>query len=161
MSKKSISKEHEQFLLKVKREKRNILLTQIGVFVLGLLIWEVSARFKLIDTFLTSSPSAILKLIVEYTLRGRLFHHITVSVLETIAGFTIGTLLGMVIAIGLWWSDFWSRVLDPYLVVLNSLPKTALAPIIIIWVGAGYSGIISNCHFYFYSSYHNEYAFKL
>lgn len=142
MSKKSISKEHEQFLLKVKREKRNILLTQIGVFVLGLLIWEVSARFKLIDTFLTSSPSAILKLIVEYTLRGRLFHHITVSVLETIAGFTIGTLLGMVIAIGLWWSDFWSRVLDPYLVVLNSLPKTALAPIIIIWVGAGYSGII-------------------
>lgn len=142
MSKKSISKEQEQFLLKVKREKINILLTQIGVFVLGLLIWEVSARFKLIDTFLTSSPSAILKLIVEYTLRGRLFHHITVSVLETIAGFTIGTLLGMVIAIGLWWSDFWSRVLDPYLVVLNSLPKTALAPIIIIWVGAEYSGII-------------------
>lgn len=142
MSKKSISREQEQFLLNVKKEKRNILLTQIGIFLLGVLVWEISARFKLIDTFLTSSPSAILKLIVEYTLRGRLLHHITVSVLETIAGFTIGTILGVLIAIGLWWSDFWSRVIDPYLVVLNSLPKTALAPIIIIWVGAGYSGII-------------------
>ena len=142
MSKNKISKNQEEFLLSVKKEKRKILLTQIGLFFLGALIWEVSARFKLIDTFLTSSPSAIVKLIIEYTLRGRLFHHITVSVLETIAGFTIGTILGVLIAIGLWWSDFWSRVLDPYLVVLNSLPKTALAPIIIIWVGAGYSGII-------------------
>ena len=65
-----------------------------------------------------------------------------VSVFETIVGFTAGTLLGILIAIGLWWSDFWAKVLDPYLVVLNSLPKTALAPIVIIWVGAGYSGII-------------------
>lgn len=142
MSKTPISKEQEQFLLNVKREKRNVLLTQIGVFLLGMLIWEISARLKLIDTFLTSSPSAILKLIIEYTLRGRLSHHISVSVMETIAGFTIGTILGVLIAIGLWWSGFGSRVLDPYLVVLNSLPKTALAPIIIIWVGAGYSGII-------------------
>lgn len=142
MSKKSISREHEQFLLNIKREKRNILFTQIGLFLFGIFIWEICARFKLIDTFLTSSPWAIIKLIVEYTLRGRLFHHITVSVLETIAGFSIGTILGVLIAIGLWWSDFWSRVIDPYLVVLNSLPKTALAPIIIIWVGAGYSGII-------------------
>jgi NitT/TauT family transport system permease protein len=62
--------------------------------------------------------------------------------METIVGFLGGTLLGVIIAIGLWWSDFWARVLDPYLVMLNSLPKTALAPIIIIWVGAGYSGII-------------------
>lgn len=137
MSKNPISKNQEEFLLNVKKEKRKILFTQIGLFFLGTLIWEVSARFKLIDTFLTSSPSAILKLIIEYTLRGRLFHHIIVSVLETIAGFTIGTILGVLIAIGLWWSGFWSRVLDPYLVVLNSLPKTALAPIIIIWVGAG------------------------
>lgn len=142
MSRNQISKSQEEFLLNVKKEKRKILLTQIGLFFLGALIWEFCARFKLIDTFLTSSPSAIVKLIVEYTLRGRLFHHITVSVLETIAGFTIGTILGVLIAIGLWWSNFWSRVLDPYLVVLNSLPKTALAPIIIIWVGAGYSGII-------------------
>ena len=61
---------------------------------------------------------------------------------ETVVGFTGGTLLGFIVAIGLWWSKFWARVFDPYLVMLNSLPKTALAPIIIIWVGAGYSGII-------------------
>ena len=62
--------------------------------------------------------------------------------METIVGFAAGTILGLIIAIGLWWSEYWARVIDPYIVVLNSLPKTALAPIIIIWVGAGYSGII-------------------
>src|SRR5699024_11766850 len=70
------------------------------------------------------------------------FHHISVSVMETLVCFLGGTILGLMIAMGLWWSDFWSQVIDPYLVILNSLPKTALAPIIIIWVGAGYSGII-------------------
>ncbi len=58
-----------------------------------------------------------------------------ISVFETVVGFLAGTILGILIAIGLWWSDFWAKVLDPYLVMLNSLPKTALAPIVIIWVG--------------------------
>ncbi len=142
MSKKSISKEQELFLLKVKKDKRNILLTQIAVLILGLLIWELTAKFGIIDTFLTSSPSAILRLLLNYIAEGKLFHHIAISVLETIVGFIVGTVLGVLIAIGLWWSNFWSKVFDPYLVMLNSLPKTALAPIIIIWVGAGYSGII-------------------
>jgi len=73
---------------------------------------------------------------------GSLFKHIGISVFETIVGFVFGTLLGTLVAILLWWSDFLSKVLDPYMVVLNALPKTALAPIIIIWVGAGMSGII-------------------
>lgn len=79
---------------------------------------------------------------MTYIKKGNLFYHVGISVFETIVGFIAGTLLGMIIAVGLWWSDFWAKVLDPYLVMLNSLPKTALAPIIIIWVGAGYSGII-------------------
>lgn len=142
MSKKNTSNQHKEFLRTVKLKNRSILVTQIGLFVVGLMVWEISAYFKWIDTFLTSSPSRIIKLSIEYIIRGRLFHHITVSVTETIVGFLAGTILGLIVAIGLWWSDFWSRVLEPYLVVLNSLPKTALAPIIIIWVGAGYSGII-------------------
>jgi len=73
---------------------------------------------------------------------GNLAYHVGISIFENIVGFTVGTILGVIIAIGLWWSDFWAKVLEPYLVVLNTLPKTALAPIIIIWIGTGYSGII-------------------
>lgn len=135
-------KNHKEFLKNVKKRNRLILITQVGLLVLAILAWELAARFNLIDTFLTSSPSAICKLFIKYITAGSLFHHIGISVVETIVGFLAGTILGIIIAIGLWWSDFWAKVLDPYLVILNSLPKTALAPIIIIWVGAGYSGII-------------------
>lgn len=142
MSNKNISKNHENYLKSVKRRRSIIFITQISLFAIGLLIWEVAAHFKWIDTFLTSSPSAIWKLFLQYAVKGNLFHHVSVSVMETIIGFLAGTILGVIFAIGLWWSDFWAKVLDPYLVILNSLPKTALAPIIIIWVGAGYTGII-------------------
>lgn len=142
MSNQKPSKEHEKYLVSLKKKNRNILLTQISILILSLLLWEVAAYFNWIDTFLTSYPSQIWKLFLNYMKQGNLFYHIGISVMETIAGFLGGTLLGVIIAIGLWWSDFWAKVLDPYLVMLNSLPKTALAPIIIIWVGAGYSGII-------------------
>jgi len=62
--------------------------------------------------------------------------------MENVIGFSLGTILGILVAILLWWSDFISKVLDPYLVVLNSLPKTALAPIMILWAGTGFSGIV-------------------
>lgn len=137
-----ISKEHDEYLKKVKRRKRNIIITQILILVIWLVQWEITAKLGWIDTFLTSFPSQIWNLFIEYTINGGLFHHVGISVLETIVGFLIGTILGVLIAIILWWSDFLAKVLDPYLVILNSLPKTALAPIIIIWVGAGYSGII-------------------
>ncbi len=142
MSNKNISKEHENYLISIKRKNRNILITQISILVLSLSLWEIAAHLKWIDTFLTSYPSQIWKLLLNYAKVGNLFHHVGISVFETIVGFLGGTLLGLIVAIGLWWSDFWAKVLDPYLVMLNSLPKTALAPIIIIWVGAGYSGII-------------------
>ena len=142
MLNKKISEEQRLYMESLKNRKKKIFATQLGIFIFGLVIWELAAQLKLIDTFLTSSPLAIAKLLVEYILRGRLFYHVWISVMETIVGFLFGTILGIIVAIGLWWSEFWSKVLDPYLVILNSLPKTALAPIIIIWVGAGYSGII-------------------
>lgn len=142
MSKNNMSKEHKNYLTSIKKRNKTILITQIAVLILGLILWEIAAHFKWIDTFLTSYPSQIWRLFINYTKNGNLFHHIGISVFETVIGFMGGTLLGFVVAIGLWWSKFWARVFDPYLVMLNSLPKTALAPIIIIWVGAGYSGII-------------------
>jgi len=71
-----------------------------------------------------------------------LFNHLYVSTLETIAGFLLGTILGLAIAVLLWWFKKLATILDPYLVILNSLPKTALAPIIILWAGVGFSGIV-------------------
>ena len=137
-----ISVEHDKYLKRIKKRRYTILTTQITILIFGLILWEIAAKLNWIDTFLTSYPSQIWELFLQYTQNGNLFYHVGISVLETIAGFLAGTILGIIIAIGLWWSDFWAKVLDPYLVVLNSLPKTALAPIIIIWVGAGYSGII-------------------
>ena len=142
MSDNNISKEHNAFPKQNRRRKHTILLSQIAILIMGLMLWEVAAYFNWIDSFLTSHPSQIWHLFIEYTKNGDLLYHVGVSVFETIVGFLAGTILGILVAIGLWWSDFWAKVLAPYLVVLNSLPKTALAPIIIIWVGAGYSGII-------------------
>lgn len=142
MSNKNISNKHNEYLIGVKKRRRTIFITQISLFALALILWEIAAHLKWIDTFLTSSPSAIWKLFLQYAVNGDLSHHVLVSLMETIIGFIAGTILGVIFAVGLWWSDFWAKVLDPYLVILNSLPKTALAPIIIIWVGAGYTGII-------------------
>jgi len=142
IDKPNISKEHQAYLDKVKKRKRAILITQVSILIVSILLWELAAQFKWIDTFFTSYPSQIVKLFIKYVKNGTIFHHVGISLMETIVGFVAGTVLGILIAVLLWWSEFIAKVLDPYMVVLNSLPKTALAPIIILWVGAGYSGII-------------------
>ncbi len=142
MNNNKYSKEHIDFLQNIKRKKKIILFTQIAILVAFFAIWELAAHYKLIDTFLTSYPSEMWRLFLKLVKDGSLFKHIGVSVFETVIGFISGTLIGTLIAIILWWSDFLSKVLDPYMVVLNALPKTALAPVIIIWAGAGMSGII-------------------
>ena len=76
-----------------------------------------------------------------YVRNGELWNHIKISTLETILGLIIGTFLGLIIAIILWWNNFLAKIFDPFLVVLNALPKTALAPILIIWAGTGIKGI--------------------
>lgn len=140
---KKVSKEHEEYIRKIRSKKRAIRITQILLLVVTMLLWEVAAKAQWIDTFLTSYPTEIWSLFKRLVNDGSLFQHVGISVMETIVGFITGTILGILISILLWWSDFIAKVLDPYLVVLNSLPKTALAPIIILWVGAGYSGIIA------------------
>lgn len=137
-----VSAEHHKFLCKVKKRKRAIIITQFSLLVVFFAFWEIVARIKVIDTFLTSYPSQMWNLFLKLIEDGSLYHHIAISTFETVVGFVAGTILGTLIAIFLWWSDFVSEVLDPYLVVLNALPKTALAPIIILWAGAGITGII-------------------
>ncbi len=138
----NISKEHERYLKKIKLHKVSILSTQVLVLIVFFILWELLARFKVIDAFITSQPTRILKTIVNLYNEGELFKHIGITCLETIIGFTFGTILGTVIAIILWWSEFLSKVSEPYLVVLNSLPKIALGPVFIIWIGPGPASII-------------------
>ncbi len=141
MDKKNISENRRKYLKKIKVNKITILITQIIVLVAFIVIWEILADTKVINSFITSSPSRILKTFINIK-DNDLMLHLWVTAYETIVGFIVGTLIGVIIAILLWWSEFLSKVLEPFLVVLSSLPKTALGPIIIIWVGAGTPAII-------------------
>lgn len=137
-----MNNEHEEYLRNIKREKFKVVFFRVIILLAFILLWQVAADYKWIDPFLSSSPSRIIKSLIKFIEGGTLLKHITVTCYETILGFTLGTLLGALIAIILWAFPTVSKVLDPYLVVLNALPKVALAPIIIFWVGNGTSAII-------------------
>lgn len=143
MSEIAPSAERARYLKK--RRQRTVLVHAIRLLLplVFLLLWEISARAEWIDAFVVSSPSRVLNTMVTLYRSGDLWLHIGTSCLETVAGFLLGTVLGTLVAIGLWWSELVSRVADPYLVVLNALPKTALGPIFIVWMGAGIGSIIA------------------
>jgi len=141
--KKTVSKEHEAYLRQLKIYKYKVLGTQIFLLISIIILWETAGRLGWIDTFITSQPSRIWKTLVNLSQEGTLYYHTGITVMETIVGFISGTILGTLIAIFLWWSNFAAQVLDPYLVILNALPKVALGPIIIVWVGNGIPAIIA------------------
>lgn len=138
----TVSAEHIRYIRKLKRRKTIIRLTQILLLVVLFALWEILVRVGIIDSFITSQPSRIINTIQNLYAEGVLFLHIGITCLETIIGFLLGTMLGVLIAIALWWSQFLSQVSEPYLVVLNSLPKIALGPVFIVWIGAGPVAII-------------------
>ena len=141
-SNNNYSQGYANYLKNIKREKVKVLLIQIALLIGILVLWEVLANYGIIQTFLFSKPSDIYKLFIKYISNGELARHVGISVYETVLGLVIGTVLGILVAIALWWSEKLSKILDPFLVVLNALPKTALAPIIIVWAGAGIQGIV-------------------
>lgn len=135
-------REHELYIKNVIKRKRLIIITRILILICFFALWEIAGNLRWVDPFLTSTPSRMWKTLLKLYVEGNLFRHIWITCWETIVGFLLGTILGTLIAIILWWSDFISKVLDPYIVVLNALPKVALAPIIIFWVGNGVTAII-------------------
>ena len=137
-----ISDEHQDYLKKRKNYQLMLTTTRISILIFFIVLWELAAIMGWIDPFLTSSPSRIIKSLISFYNEGILFKHIAITCFETIVGFVLGTLIGTIIAMLLWWSDFISKVFDPYLVVLNALPKVALGPIIIFWAGNGMTSII-------------------
>lgn len=134
---------HEQFKQSLIKEKRWVRFYQLLILIAFFSLWEVASRLKWIDQLIFSSPSKIYSLLVENVADGTIFVHIGYTVFETVLGFIIGTLLGTVLAAILWWSPFLSKILDPYLVILNAMPKVALGPILIVAMGPGMNSIIT------------------
>ncbi len=139
---KNFSPQHLLFIKKHKRETIFVFTMRFIILFSLLGIWELLARTGLIDSFITSSPSKIIATIKDLFYENNLLYHIYVTLYETVLGFLIAVFLGYIIALILWWSEKLRRILEPYVVVLNSLPKIALGPIIIVWCGSGSKAII-------------------
>ena len=136
------SEEHKKFIRQKKITKFLVVSVQLLIIALFIIIWQALANKKLINTFIFSSPLNILNTIISLYKAGNLWGHIFITLYEILLSFILCTIIGFLIAALLYNSDFLSRVLDPYLTVLNSLPKVALGPIIIIWFGARMNSVI-------------------
>lgn len=129
-----------QAYLKAQRRHRLLVAGAQGlILIITLLLWELAAERYWVNPMLTSRPTAVLSTLLRLAESGSLWRHLLVTLQETLAGFTIGMALGVGVAIGLWWWPSLSEVLDPYLVVLNALPKIALGPIFYVWLGDRWS----------------------
>lgn len=135
-------KEHKKYLKKQKLSTIKVIFSQILILILFITIWQVFSDKGIINAFLCSSPKKVIETIISLWENNDLLVHIWVTLKEILISFTIGTIIGIFVAAFLWWSPFSARVLDPYLTILNSLPKVSLGPIIIIWAGANQSSII-------------------
>ncbi len=142
MYEKNISEDRKKYLRKIKKNKALVILTQISIVILFIVGWEILANQGIIDSFITSQPSRIFDTFLNLS-SNDLLMHLGVTLTETLIGFVTGVFLGVFIAILLWWSKFLAKVAEPFLVILNSLPKVALGPVIIVWVGAGMGAIIT------------------
>ena len=136
------SLEHKSYLKKIKLRNFFIKLTQILILIVFLIVWQLLSDHKIINSFIFSSPIKVFNTIINLHTTGDLYNHILITIWETLISFILGTLIGILIASIMWWNKFLAKVIDPYLTVLNSLPKVALGPILIIWVGAGMRSII-------------------
>jgi NitT/TauT family transport system permease protein len=143
MSPENASREQLEFLKKLKAHKRMILFLRILLLIVLFALWEIATRLQWMDPFIFSSPVRMMKTIVRLTAEGSIYEHVWTTLWETVTGFILGTVVGILIAIVLWSSEVVSKVLEPYLVVANALPKIALGPVFIVWLGAGPLSIIA------------------
>lgn len=137
-----ISAGQQNFLNQRKRHRRIVCGTRVAILLGFLFLWEFTANVGIIDSFIFSSPSQITLCFWNMTVQGEIFTHIGTTLYETVASFLLVTVCSLLLAIAFWANQKLSEILDPYLVVLNSLPKSALAPLLIVWLGATPTTII-------------------
>lgn len=137
-----ISAAQQAYLRRHMLRRRWVRFYQFLILIIFVSSWEITARLGMLNSFVFSSPSRICKTIFEMASTGQLFYHIGITLLETVISFALVNAFGILIAVVLWWNDSISKVLEPYLIVLNSLPKSALAPVFIVWLGNNMKTII-------------------
>jgi NitT/TauT family transport system permease protein len=135
MKKENCFISQEYYLYQLKEKKKRIFIIRILIFVVFLAGWELFTTIGILNPFLLSSPSRIVLCAYQLALDGSLFYHLFVTLAETFISFALILVFGILIAVLLWWNDTLASILEPYLVVLNSLPKSALAPVFIVWLG--------------------------
>ena len=143
--KKNLTEISTQRINYLKTQKQTTLIvwcSRIAILGLTIFLWELFTKIGLIDPFLFSSPSRIIITLKDLHLQGSLFLHVGTTLYETLIGFIIASVLGTLIAVLLWFSEKLRQIFEPYIVVLNALPKIALGPIIIIAFGAGTKSIV-------------------
>jgi NitT/TauT family transport system permease protein len=134
------SPQYREWLARERRGRLSVRGTQLAILLVFLVLWEVLPKAHIVNPMLTSYPSTLWPTFVEL-LQGTpqmasILTHTWFTVFATVVGFTAAMLLGTAIAAMLWWWDALYKVLDPYLVVANAMPKTAFVPIFYIWLGA-------------------------
>lgn len=142
INEKNYTDEHKNYIKKLKLKSLQVRLTQMGILFFSIILWETAAQLKWIDAFIFSSPSRVFRTAVALINSNNLWNNVFYTLCETMSGFVLGTVLGIAFAILIWCSNFIFKVSEPYLVVFNALPKVALGPIIIVWMGSGITSII-------------------
>jgi NitT/TauT family transport system permease protein len=143
LTKNEIKSLHEQYLHNLRKEKRIVRFVQLLIFISFFALWELASKQQWIDPLIFSSPTKIWDLFIQKATDGSLAANIGITVTETILGFLAGTILGTMLAALLWWSPILSKILDPFLVILNAMPKVALGPILIVAIGANMTSIVA------------------
>lgn len=137
-----MSLEQKKYLKKIKRDKTTIFLIQISLTLLFIISWELLSKYNIINSFIFSSPSKIIKCIYNLAINNNLLYHIWITLKEIIISFTLGSIIGFVFAIIFYMIPSIKKIFDPFLTLINSLPKVSLGPLLIIWLGANMSSII-------------------
>ncbi|WLR44305.1 ABC transporter permease [Bacillus carboniphilus] len=127
----------------MKRDKISIICSQLLIVIFFFSFWQLASDEKWIDPLIFSSPAKIFDLFISKMLDGTLLPHVSLTIFETILGFLIGTILGTGIAMVLWFSKKLARIMDPFLVILNAMPKVALGPLLIVGLGPNLSSIVA------------------
>lgn len=137
-----LSQSQQRYLNQHRRHKRIVRVSRIAILLSFLFLWEFAANVGIIDSFIFSSPSRIALCFWGMVLDKSIFLHVGVTLYETLISFILVIVFSILVAVLLWFSERLSEIMDPYLVVLNSLPKSALAPLLIVWLGANKTTII-------------------
>ena len=138
----NVSQAQTNYVRSHRHEKIFIKVCQLMILVCFLAIWELAVNLDWIDGFIFSSPSRICKTFYQMCVDGSFFLHLGTTLAEVFVSFSLIVVVGYGVAVLLWFFPKLSKILEPYFVVLNSLPKSALAPLLIVWLGANVRTII-------------------